>query len=137
MEATIVEFQSMGFVGKAGSGHQVVMDAKEEVGGGDGAPRPLELVLIGLGGCTGMDVSSILKKMRIDYDRFEIAASAERAEEHPKTFTKIHMTYRFKGNDLDESKLKRAIELSQDRYCSVSAMLKQAAEITWSLEVTD
>jgi len=135
MKAKVTLSGGMQFVGSAESGHAVLMDAAPEVGGTDSAPRPMELLLIGLGGCTGMDVASILRKMRVGWERFEILLEAERATEHPKVFTKIHLVYRIWGDEIPEDKLKKAIDLSQERYCSVSAMLNKTAEITYGYEI--
>lgn len=134
MKAKVRLTGGMQFVGRAGSGHAVLLDAAPDVGGEDSAPRPMELVLIGLGGCTGMDVVSILRKMRLNWERFEILLEAERAPDHPKVFTKIHLIYRIWG-EVPEEKLKRAIELSLGRYCSVTAMLRRTAEITYDYEI--
>ncbi|MCR4405286.1 MAG: OsmC family protein [Candidatus Acetothermia bacterium] len=134
MEARVRFVEGMQFVGTSASGHALALDSRGE-GGANTAPSPMELVLIALGGCTGMDVVSILRKMRVGWERFEIALQAERAEEHPKPFTKIHLTYRIWGDGIPEDKLKRAIELSQERYCSVGAMLAKGAEITYGYEI--
>jgi len=115
------------------SGHHVIMDAKAEVGGEDSGPRPKELMLASLAGCTGMDVISILKKMRIEPEIFNIRIEAEVTEEHPKHYTGMHIIYEFSGRNLDEEKLKKAIELSQDRYCGVSAVYRKAMSITYEI----
>jgi putative redox protein len=135
MKVRVTLNEGMQFVGNSESGHAVLLDAAPGVGGSDTAPRPMELLLISLGGCTGMDVVSILRKMRVEWDRFEVLLEAERAPEHPKVFTKIHLTYRIWGSDIPEDKLKKAIDLSQERYCSVTAMLGKSAEITYGYEV--
>jgi len=135
MKARVTLNEGMQFVGSAESGHAVLLDAAPGVGGSDTAPRPMELLLISLGGCTGMDVVSILRKMRIEWDRFEVLLEAERAPEHPKVFTKIHLIYRIWGDDIPEDKLKKAIDLSQERYCPVTAMLNKIAEITYRYEI--
>ena len=135
MSARVKWTEGLQFVGTAESGHAVVLDGAPEVGGSNSAARPMELLLISLGGCTGMDVVSILKKMRVEWERFEIGLEAERAEEHPKAFTKIHLIYRIWGDDIPEDKLKRAIELSQERYCSVGAMLAKGAEISYEYQI--
>ena len=117
------------FVHKSATGHAVVTDAPESAGGGNTAPTPLELMILGLIGCTGVDVTSILKKMKEPIEGLDVTADVERAETHPKVFTKIHLTYHVKGN-VDEKKLERAIKLSESTYCSASAMLGKTAEIT-------
>ncbi|NMP22108.1 OsmC family protein [Sulfobacillus sp. DSM 109850] len=111
------------------------MDSAAEVGGQGQGIRPMEMVLLGLGGCTGIDVVSILQKMRVPFDRFEIAVDGERADEHPKIYRHIRVRYQFWGEGLDSDKVWRAVSLSQDKYCSVSAMLKQAATMEASVEI--
>ena len=105
------------------SGHSVTVDAKKESGGNDNGPRPTELILNGLAGCTGVDVALILGRMKQELVDLEIEVKSERAEEHPKRFTDIHLIYKIKGKDLDEKKVERAIELSEEKYCSASASL--------------
>lgn len=135
MKAEIVQVKGITFVGKTDSGHWVPMDGPVDFQGSDAAIRPKELMLISLGGCTGADVASILSKMRENISRFEVDVDAESATEHPKVFTKIHITYRFWGEGLKEANIEKAINLSQERYCSVSAMLKKALDITHSFEL--
>lgn len=120
----------MSFTGKADSGHPVEMDTVAAVGGEDKAARPKELVLHGLAGCTAMDVISILNKMQVPPESFRVEAHADLTEDHPKIFSKIHIRYYIKGS-VPEDRLKRAIELSQDTYCGVSAMLRKNSEITY------
>lgn len=117
------------------NGHIIPIDADDSVGGKDSGPRPKPLTLVSLGGCTGMDVRSILAKMRVEFDAFDVNVSGELTEEHPKYFNKIHITYTFKGKDLPMAKLEKAINLSQDRYCGVTAMLKDVAEMTHEIVV--
>ena len=114
--------------------HKLVADASSKVGGEGRGPRPKPLLLFSLAGCTGMDVVSLLKKMRVDIEDFKILVSGELTDEHPKYYHKIHLTYQFKGEDINTSKVEKAVNLSQDKYCGVSYMLKQAAEITWDIE---
>ncbi len=114
---------------------KIKLDADETVGGKNQGPRPKALSLVSLGGCTGMDVVSILGKMRVFPEDFEIKVSGELTEEHPKYYNKIHITYIFKGEDLPMAKLEKAVNLSQERYCGVSAMLGKAAEITHEIIV--
>jgi putative redox protein len=125
----------MVFEGKTESGHSVSMDAKPEFGGEERGPRPMELLMVALGGCTGMDVISILKKIRIDLESMTINIDSEQATEHPKVFTKINIEYNFTGKNIKEENVKKAIELSQEKYCSVSAMLKEKAEITYKWNI--
>ena len=115
--------------------HKIIIDADESVGGNDRGPRPKALTLVSLGGCTGMDVVSILKKMRVDFEKLDIDVEAELTEEHPKYYHKIKIIYKFKGNDLPMDKLEKAVTLSQDRYCGVTAMLSKAAEIGYEIIV--
>ena len=117
------------------SGHHVTMDALPEVGGNNEGPRPKELMLASLAGCTGMDVVSILKKMRVEPEQFDIEVDAPLSEEHPKHYTSMHITYIFRGQDLDMEKLKKAIDLSQERYCGVSAAYRKGMEITYEIRI--
>ena len=115
------------------SGHDLTVDAAEKSGGHNKGPRPMELLLSGLAGCTGIDVVLILNKMKTELEDFNMEVEAERAEETPKRFTKIHITYKFKGKKLDDRKVERAINLSEEKYCSASNSLN--AEITSSYEI--
>ncbi len=109
--------------------HKIIIDADEAVGGKDRGPRPKPLTLVSLGGCTGMDVISILTKMRVKPDYFNVEIEGELTEEHPKYYHTIRINYIFKGKDLPMEKLEKAVNLSQDRYCGVTAMLDKAAKI--------
>lgn len=109
--------------------HHFTMDASLQVGGQNKGPRPKGLLLIGLAGCTGMDVVSILKKMKVENFEFEIDVEADSTEEHPKVYKTIILNYIFKGENLPISKVKRAVELSETKYCGASAMLGKAATI--------
>ncbi len=119
------------------NGHVIPLDADERVGGMDIGPRPKPLILVALGGCTGMDVVSILGKMRVVPDDFNVSVSGELTEEHPKYFNKIHITYSFKGKDLPLDKLEKAVTLSQEQYCGVTAMLNKVAEITHEIIIEE
>jgi len=132
MQAKVIQIEGVTFIGKASSNHWIPMDGPEQFQGSEAATRPKELVLIGLAGCSGSDVTSILSKMRENITRFEIDVTAENAEEHPKVFTKIHLNYKFWGENLKISNIEKAISLSQDKYCSVTAMLRPTVEITHS-----
>lgn len=132
--ATVRFVDGMQFVGTSESGHAVVMDTTEDVGGHDTGPRPTEMVLIALGGCTGMDVVSILRKMQVNFTRFEMEIHGDRAAEHPKYFTKIKVIYKVWG-DVPEEKLKKAIDLSLEKYCSVSNSLKPRAEVSYTYQI--
>jgi putative redox protein len=115
-------------------GYKIVIDAKEEFGGEGLGPTPKPLLLMSLAGCTGMDVASLLKKMRLEVNDFDVNVSGELTEEHPKHYSDIHIEYLFKGKNLDKEKLEKAVNLSQERYCGVHFMLKQAAKITHNIE---
>jgi putative redox protein len=117
------------------SGHHVTMDALPVVGGNDEGARPKELMLASLAGCTGMDVVSILKKMRVEPEYFNIRVEAEMTEEHPKHYTAMHIIYEFKGENLDMEKLQKAVNLSQDQYCGVSAAYRKAMQITQEIVI--
>ena len=119
------------------NGHSVIMDALPEVGGEDLGPRPKQLLLASLAGCTGMDVVSILKKMRVEVDDFTIDITAGSTEEHPKHYTDMHITYEFKGKNLDMEKLKKAVDLSQEKYCGVSHMFRKALNLSYEIKVLD
>lgn len=119
------------------NGFTLNLDADEKVGGKNTGPRPKPLLLVALGGCTGMDVVSILGKMRVKPDYFNVEIEGEQTEEHPKYYHKIHLKYIFKGNDLPMEKLEKAVNLSQERYCGVNAMLGKAAEITHEIIIQD
>lgn len=127
----------MVFEAKTESGYSVLMDAKPEVGGEDKGPRPMELLMVSLGGCTAMDVVSILKKMRVDLESMTIDIDSERATEHPKLFTKVNIEYNFTGRNMKPEDVKKAIELSLERYCSVAAMLKEKAQITYKWNIAN
>jgi len=135
VEAEVRWIKGLQFVGSADSDHQVLMDADSRVGGEDAGVRPMELLLIGLGGCTGMDVISILRKMRIEFDSLRIELKAEKNDEHPKVYRRIEMKYVITGPDVPEDKFLRAIQLSQERYCSASAMLRKTADFKTSHQI--
>ena len=137
MDATVKLDKRMTFHGTADSGFTTQMGARPSVGGDDDGARPLELLLIGLGGCTAMDVISILRKKRQTVSGFEIQLHADRAEEHPKVFTDITINYIFRGRDIDPKAVERAIDLSANKYCSAQAMLAQAANITSTYEILE
>lgn len=125
----------MRFIGETPSGHEVPMDAGRESGGENSGPRPMEMVLVGLGGCTGMDVISILEKKKQEVTGFEINISARKAPDHPKKYTDIEMEYVIKGKGISEEAVKRAIALSMDKYCSVKATIEGVARITFSYKI--
>ena len=127
----------MSFVGESGSGHSVVMDGAPEAGGRDLGIRPMEMLLLGLGGCTAFDVVSILHKSRQQMVDCEVEIEAERAAEIPKVFTRIHVHFIVSGRNLDPQKVEKAVDLSANRYCSASKTLEKAAEITHDFEIVD
>lgn len=135
MKARVKLIEGMAFLGEAGSGHAVVMDGSPEYGGRNIGIRPMELLLVGLAGCTAFDVVHILRKGREEVADCVVEVSAERAAEDPKVFTAIHLDYRVKGAKLTETKVERAIALSKEKYCSASIMLGQVAKITHSFTV--
>lgn len=116
-------------------GHKFTVDADESVGGSDQGPRPKALMLSSLAGCTGMDVVAILNKMQMPFDRFVIEIDGETTDQHPKVYKKITVVYQFWGEALDEAKIEKAVRLSQDKYCGVSATLKQLGEIDYSIRL--
>jgi len=137
MKARLKLIENVCLLGEADSGHGIVIDGAPEIGGRNLGTRPMELVLIGLGGCSAMDVLSILKKQRQTVTDFMIEAQAQRREEEPKVFTEIHLHYIIKGRGLKENHVKRALELSTQKYCSVSAMLDKTAKITYDYEMIE
>ena len=135
MQAEIKWVGKREFIGETESGHKLSMDIAVEKGGENTGPTPMELVLLALGGCTGLDVVSILEKKRSKLEGMEIKINAEKTENHPRVFSKIKIEYVFKGKDLKESDLKTAIELSQEKYCSVSGMLNKTAELSYTWKI--
>lgn len=127
----------MSFVAETGSNHAVIMDGAPEAGGRNLAPRPMEMLLAGTGGCTAFDVVLILKKGRHEITGCEVSLEAERAETEPKIFTRIHFHFRVTGKKLKPEAVARAIELSKDKYCSASIMLGKTAEITHDFEIIE
>jgi putative redox protein len=127
-DIVVKNVEGLTFLGRAKSKHWVAMDGPETFGGSEAASRPMELFLISLAGCTGADVASLLKKMRVKYDKFEIHVDSERADEHPKVYTKIYLKYILWGQDLEaeKEKIEKSIDLSQNKYCSISAMIRSA-----------
>ena len=119
------------------NGHEIILDAVEAVGGENRGPRPKPLMMVALAGCTGMDVISILKKMRVEVEGFSVRVIGDLTEEHPKHFEKMHVIYEFKGKDLPMDKLEKAISLSEERYCGVSVSYRQAMGITSEIRIVD
>ena len=129
MELTTRWLDGMAFESELG-GHKIVVDAHPEVGGSDRGPSPKPLLLVALTGCTGMDVISILKKMRQDVDSFDVQVRAKEAEEHPRKYTALEVTYVLKGSGLSHDKVSKAVNLSEERYCGVFATLRPGVKIT-------
>jgi putative redox protein len=127
MKSTVTLKQGMNFIGDL-DGHQISVDAEAAVGGEDKGPRPKGLMLTSLAGCTAMDVISILRKMKLEPEAFSVDAEAEVTDEHPKVFKRIKLTYRIKG-DVPLEKAQKAVDLSLDRYCGVTDMLRKAAPV--------
>lgn len=134
MSFRVVWKNDMLFEGITPAAHKITMDTTKEHGGTDSAPTPMQLVLLALGGCTGMDVISILRKMRDLPQEFYMEIDSERAERHPKVYKKTRIKYIFVG-DVQEENIKKAIELSQQKYCSVSAILRGVGEVEYSYEI--
>jgi putative redox protein len=137
MECTVRWGDGMTFVAETGSGHLVTIDGAPDGGGRNLAPRPMEVVLAGAGGCTAYDVVVILKKNNQDVENCEVKLTAERATSDPKVFTKIHYRFVVRGRNLKHSLVEQAVRLSHDKYCSATAMLAKTAEITRELEIVD
>lgn len=137
MECTVKWLDGMTFLAETGSNHTVVMDGAPEAGGRNLAPRPMEMMLAGAGGCTAFDVVLILKRGRHEVTGCEVSLTADRADSDPKVFTRIHFHYRVSGRSLKPEAVARAIELSKDKYCSASVMLGKTAEITHDFEIEE
>ncbi|MDV3238743.1 MAG: OsmC family protein [Gammaproteobacteria bacterium] len=137
MKARVKWVQDATFIGEAGSGHAVVMDGPPDSGGRNLGPRPMEMLLLGMGGCTAFDVVYILKRARQPVLDCVVELEAERAAEAPKVFTKIHVHFIVSGRGLSEKQVERAVQLSAEKYCSASIMLGKAAEITHDFEVVE
>jgi putative redox protein len=134
-KAFIKQLRGITFTGKTDSSHWITMDGPENFGGSSAGIRPKELILLALGGCTASDVISIINKKKIKIDGFEMNISAEVAEQHPQVFTDINLEYLFYGNEIEEKDVERAIDLSINTYCSVTAMLIKSVNITHSYKI--
>ncbi len=137
MKARVKWVQDRTFLGESGSGHSMVMDGDPAGGGRDLGIRPMEALLLGMGGCTAYDVVEILQKSREDVDDCAIELEAERADEIPKVFTKIKVRYIVTGRNLDPKKVERAVTLSAETYCSATIMLGKTAEVSHEIEIVD
>ncbi len=137
MEARITHVDGLRFLGEASSGHAIVMDGDTKFGGKDTAVRPTELLLIGLGGCSGMDIISILKKKQQDVQGLEINVKGLKAETYPQKFTDITIEFVVRGHAVSEEAVKRAVDLSMEKYCSVKATLEGSAKIDFSYKIIE
>ncbi|HRQ09051.1 MAG TPA: OsmC family protein [Nitrosomonas europaea] len=135
MKANIAWQEGVSFLGQVGSGHSVLMDGAPEAGGKNLGPRPMEMILLGLGGCTAFDVVHILRKGRQAITGCQVEMDAQRAIEDPKVFTRIHLHFIITGKGLDPRQVERAINLSAEKYCSASIMLKATVDITHDYEI--
>jgi len=134
MKVVLKHVKGLTFASRSQTGHWIMMDTRKDIGGHEGAPTPKELLLMSVGGCTAMDVASILTKMQQPFTDIQIEVKASMQEEAPKAITDIHIHYIITGN-VDPERAERAIELSQDKYCSVSATLRPGVNITKSFEI--
>lgn len=137
MKATVKWLDHMSFVGESGSGHSVVMDGAPDVGGRNMGVRPMEMVLLGLGGCTSFDLVLILQRQRQAVADVQVEIEAERATKVPKVFTKIHVHYVVEGRGLDPKKVERAVKMTAEKYCSVSIMLSASVEMSHDFEIIE
>lgn len=135
LQAKLHWINGLQYVGESGSGHAIVLDADEEVGGRNTGMRPAELLLVGIGSCSGMDIASILQKKRQDVTDIEINVKGQKAETHPKKFTDIEVEFVVTGRNLSEEAVRKAVEASMEKYCSVKATLEGTAKISYSYRV--
>ncbi len=134
MQVTVQRAKGATFIAKGDSNHWVVLDSDEKFGGSNAASRPMEMLLIALGSCTAMDVESLINKMRTPASDLRVEIRAERKADHPKVFTKIHLTFIFSGDNLNKANIAKAVRLSQEKYCSVTVMLSQAVDISYEIK---
>lgn len=137
VNARIVLVDGVQFQAESGSGHVVAMDGAPDSGGRNLAARPMEMVLIGMGGCTAIDVVEMLRKQRQDITHLSVELAAERAPEPPKVFTEVKLIYRVRGRKLNRSLIERAVALSEDKYCSATAMIRKTATVTHEILLED
>ncbi|MDA8421735.1 MAG: OsmC family protein [Nitrospiraceae bacterium] len=137
IEAKVTLVKDMTFTGKATSGHTLSMDADEASGGHNAGFRPMELLLVGFGGCSGMDVISILRKKRQQVSGLKINVKGEKTEDYPKIYKEVHIEYIVKGKGVEKEAVERAIKLSLEKYCSVGATLAKAGTITHSYKIVE
>lgn len=137
MEARVRWNGKMGFTGISGSNHAVLMDVPQEKGGDGAAASPMEMVLMALAACSGVDIALILRKKRLNVRDFEVFVQGERADEHPRVFTKVELEFVFEGENLTQKPLEDAVRLSLDKYCSVAGMVGKTAEISWKVTIKE
>lgn len=137
VKAKLTYTDGLQFVGQAGSGHAIVLDSDPAVGGQNTGMRPMELLAIGLGGCTGMDVASILRKKKEKLTGLEVNVEGKKAEDHPQKYTDMHIQFVVRGRKISEEAVKKAIQLSMDKYCSVKATLEGTASITFDYTIIE
>ena len=135
--ARITWVQDALFVGESGSGHTITMDGSPDDGGRDLGARPMEMVLLGMGGCTAIDVASMLRKQRQDVRDIIVELEAERADDFPKVFTSVKLIYRVRGKKLNRALVERAVSLSDEKYCSATAMIRKSATVTHQIVLED
>ncbi len=137
LEAKVKWVDGLQFVGQSGSGHAIVMDGYPEVGGNNTGMRPMELLLVGLGGCTGMDVASVLTKKRQAVTGVEMSVRGQQADDYPKKFTGIVIEFVVRGKGLSEEAVKKAIDISMEKYCSVKATLEGIAKVSYTYRIEE
>ena len=137
MKARVSLIDGVSFEGVAESGHRVVMDGPPELGGKNKGTRPMEMLLLGLGGCSAFDVVHMLRKGRVELTDCEVQVEAERAAQDPKVFTRIHLHFVIAGREVPESKVRRAVQLSAEKYCSASIMFSRVARVTHDFEIIE
>ena len=137
MKARVQWLDGRAFVGESGSGHALVMDGAPESGGRNIGIRPMEMLLLGLGGCTAFDIVMILERMREKVTALDIGLEAERAPEDPKVFTKVTLVYKIKGRNLKPGNVERAVNLSAEKYCSATAIIEKTAKIEHRIEIEE
>lgn len=137
MKARVSLVEGLAFLGESESGHGLLMDAKPEFGGKNLAANPVETMLMAMGGCSGIDITSILRKSRVAFDGLSVELSAERSETPPKLFTKVHAHVVVKGSGIDPGKVQKAIDMTRDKYCSVAITIAKTAEVTYDFEIVE
>ncbi len=137
MDATVKWVEGFQFVGQSGSGHAIVMDAGKDSGGTDTGVSPMELLMLGIGGCSGMDVISVLKKKKQEVIDLKVNVKGKLAPEYPKRYTEMNLEFVVTGRGIDEGAVKRAIDLSMDKYCSVKATIEGSAKVNYTFKIVE